>query len=209
MAVIRKGGSYYNLNVMAIKQYRYTKLHLAAAFLLAVLGVVLIISAMFIPPMGYGWNGLSQRKSYKHQKRRTMRTITLIIIHCSAVRPNQQSSAKDITLWHKARGWRTIGYHYVVRRDGTIEYGRPIEQVGAHCVNHNRYSVGICYEGGLDTEGKPKDTRTEAQKTAIRQLIQRLKKTYPLAVIVGHRDLNPLKACPCFNAVSEYRDLQP
>ena len=107
-----------------------------------------------------------------------MRTITLIIIHCSAVRPNQQSSAKDITL-------------------------------GAHCVNHNRYSVGICYEGGLDTEGKPKDTRTEAQKTAIRQLIQRLKKTYPLAVIVGHRDLNPLKACPCFNAVSEYRDLQP
>lgn len=76
-----------------------------------------------------------------------MRTITLIIIHCSAVRPNQQSSAKDITLWHKARGWRTIGYHYVVRRDGTIEYGRPIEQVGAHCVNHNRYSVGICYEG--------------------------------------------------------------
>ncbi|WP_337567113.1 N-acetylmuramoyl-L-alanine amidase [Prevotella sp.] len=138
-----------------------------------------------------------------------MRTITLIIIHCSAVRPNQQSSAKDITLWHKARGWRTIGYHYVVRRDGTIEYGRPIEQVGAHCVNHNRYSVGICYEGKLDTEGKPKDTRTEAQKTAIRQLIQRLKKTYPLAVIVGHRDLNPLKACPCFNAVSEYRDLQP
>ncbi len=138
-----------------------------------------------------------------------MRTVTLIIIHCSAVRSNQLSSAKDITQWHKARGWRTIGYHYVVRRDGTVENGRPIEQIGAHCVNHNRYSIGICYEGGLDAIGNPKDTRTDAQKTAIRQLIMRLKKTYPLAVIVGHRDLNPQKACPCFNAVSEYRDLQP
>ena len=109
-----------------------------------------------------------------------MRTVTLIIIHCSAVRPNQLSSAKDITQWHKARGWRTIGYHYVVRRDGTVENGRPIEQIGAHCVNHNKYSIGICYEGGLDAVGNPKDTRTDAQKTAIRQLIMRLKKTYPL-----------------------------
>lgn len=104
-----------------------------------------------------------------------MRTVTLIIIHCSAVRPNQLSSAKDITQWHKARGWRTIGYHYVVRRDGTVENGRPIEQIGAHCVNHNRYSIGICYEGGLDAVGNPKDTRTDAQKTAIRQLIMRPK----------------------------------
>lgn len=138
-----------------------------------------------------------------------MRTVTLIIIHCSAVHPKQQSSAKDITQWHKARGWRTIGYHYVVRCDGAVENGRPIEQIGTHCLNHNKYSIGICYESGLDTDGKPKDTRTDAQKTAIRQLIVRLKKTYPLAVIVGHRDLNPQKDCPCFNAVSEYRDLQP
>ena len=81
--------------------------------------------------------------------------------------------------------------------------------VGAHCLNHNKYSIGICYEGGLDADGKPKDTRTDAQKTVLRQLIVCLKKTYPLAVIVGHRDLNPHKACPCFNAASEYRDLQP
>lgn len=138
-----------------------------------------------------------------------MRTVTLFIIHCSAVRPNQQSLAKDIAQWHKERGWQTIGYHYVVRRDGTIENGRPTEQIGAHCISHNRYSIGICYEGGLDAEGKPKDTRTDAQKAAMRKLIVRLKETYPLAVIVGHRDLNPQKACPCFNAVTEYRDLQP
>ena len=76
-------------------------------------------------------------------------------------------------------------------------------------MNHNKYSIGICYEGGLDADGKPKDTRTDAQKIALRQLIMRLKKTDPLAVIVGHCDLNPQKTCPCFNAVSEYRDLQP
>lgn len=106
-----------------------------------------------------------------------MRTVTLFIIHCSAVRPNQQSSAKDIAQWHKERSWQTIGYHYVVRRDGTIENGRPTEQIGAHCISHNRYSIGICYEGGLDAEGKPKDTRTDAQKAAMRKLIVRLKET--------------------------------
>ena len=84
----------------------------------------------------------------------TMRTITLIIIHCSAVRPNQTSSAKEIDLWHRKRGWSGIGYHYVVRRDGTIETGRPEAKVGAHCLNHNKYSIGVCYEGGLDADGK-------------------------------------------------------
>lgn len=138
-----------------------------------------------------------------------MRTITLIIIHCSAVRPDQHSSAGDITQWHMARGWRTIGYHFVVRRDGTTENGRHIEHIGAHCKGHNKYSIGICYEGGLDRNGKPADTRTEAQKYALRRLITQLKQTYPWAIIVGHRDLNPQKACPCFNAIAEYRDLQP
>lgn len=138
-----------------------------------------------------------------------MRTITLFIIHCSAVRPSQQSSAQMITQWHKQQGWLTIGYHYVVRRDGTIENGRPISQVGAHCQGHNQHSIGICYEGGLDAKGKPSDTRTEQQKKSIRQLIKRLKKDYPKALIVGHRDLNPMKACPCYNVIPEYEDLQP
>lgn len=81
-----------------------------------------------------------------------MRTITFIIIHCSAIPPYQDSSAETITRWHIARGFKTIGYHYVIRRDGTIENGRPLEQVGAHCQNHNKHSIGICYEGGLDIE---------------------------------------------------------
>ena len=133
-----------------------------------------------------------------------MRTITLIIIHCSAVRPAQTSSAREIGLWHRARGWKQIGYHYVVRRDGTIEPGRPLDQVGAHCLNHNRHSVGICYEGGLDQQGHPSDTRTTEQRRALLQLLSELKHQFPRALILGHHDLDPQKSCPCFDAAGEY-----
>ena len=138
-----------------------------------------------------------------------MRTVTLLIVHCSAVRPGQRSSALDIDRWHRARGWKSIGYHFVVRRDGTVEEGRSIEEVGAHCRWHNRHSIGICYEGGLDEAGNPADTRTPEQKQALRQLLEQLHGQFPKALIVGHHDLDPMKACPCFDAVSEYWDLQP
>ena len=139
-----------------------------------------------------------------------MRTITLIVIHCSAVRPNQTSSAKDIDNWHKERGFHLgIGYHYVIRRDGTIELGRPEWQVGAHCIPHNAHSIGVCYEGGYDIHGESADTRTEAQKQTLRKLLEQLHERYPRALIVGHHDLYPPKDCPCFDAAHEYADLQP
>ena len=97
-----------------------------------------------------------------------------------------------------------IGYHYVIRRDGTIEPGRPEWMVGAHCLNHNAHSIGICYEGGLDIRGQPADTRTAEQKQSMRRLIEELHERYPRALVVGHRDLDPKKACPCFDAVKEY-----
>ena len=138
-----------------------------------------------------------------------MRSITLIIVHCSAVRPDQQSSAAQIDTWHRERGWKLgIGYHYVVRRDGTVEPGRPEWLVGAHCLNHNAHSIGVCYEGGLDIRGKPADTRTEAQKQAMRQLLEKLHRRYPRALIVGHHDLDPGKDCPCFDAIAEFSDLK-
>ena len=133
-----------------------------------------------------------------------MRTITLIIIHCSAVRPSQRSSAQDIDRWHRARGWKGIGYHYVVLRDGTVEQGRPLEQVGAHCRYHNAHSIGVCYEGGLDEAGQPADTRTPQQRRALGQLIRALKTRFPRALVVGHHDLDPMKACPCFDAAKEW-----
>ena len=140
-----------------------------------------------------------------------MRTITLLVIHCSAVRPDQTSSAAQIDTWHRRQGWHLgIGYHYVVRRDGQIESGRPEWMVGAHCKNHNAHSIGICYEGGLNARGQPADTRTLAQKLAMVQLLEILHRKYPKALIVGHHDLNPLKACPCIdNVAREYAELQP
>ena len=139
-----------------------------------------------------------------------MRLITLIIIHCSAVRPDQTSSAAQIDTWHRRDNhWKFgIGYHYVVRRDGSIEPGRPEWQVGAHCLNHNAHSIGVCYEGGLDIRGQPADTRTEAQKASLRTLLEDLHRRYPKALIVGHRDLDPTKECPGFkNVAREYADL--
>ena len=140
-----------------------------------------------------------------------MRTITLIVIHCSAVKPDQTSSAAQIDTWHRQRGFKLgIGYHYVVRRNGEIEQGRPEWLVGAHCMNHNKYSIGVCYEGGLDARGQPADTRTTEQKAALRTLLADLHRRYPRAVIVGHHDLNLQKACPCIaNVTKEYAALQP
>ena len=136
----------------------------------------------------------------------------MLIIHCSAVMPDQTSSAAQIDTWHRRDNhWKFgIGYHYVIRRDGAIEPGRPEWMVGAHCKNHNAHSIGICYEGGLDIRGQPADTRTPAQKVAMRQLLEDLHRRYPRAFILGHRDLNPLKDCPGYEGVAEeYADLQP
>ena len=134
-----------------------------------------------------------------------MRHITLIVIHCSAVKPDQQSSAAQIDSWHRQRGFHLgIGYHYVIRRDGTLEMGRPEYMVGAHCKNHNQHSIGVCYEGGLNARGDPADTRTPQQRETLRQLINELRERYPKAIVVGHHNLNPLKACPCFDAIKEF-----
>lgn len=138
-----------------------------------------------------------------------MRTITLIIVHCSANKAGSALRMADIDGYHRSLGWIGCGYHYVIPTDGTIEPGRPEEMVGAHCKNHNRHSIGVCYIGGLSKDGQPTDTRTEAQRLALRRLLEDLHRRYPQALIVGHQDLEPNKACPCFNAVAEYWDLQP
>ena len=138
-----------------------------------------------------------------------MRPINKIIIHCSATREGQDVTAADIRRWHVAgNGWSDIGYHFVIRLDGTIELGRPIAQVGAHCTGQNQNSIGICYVGGLDHNLRPKDTRTEAQKCALCDLLRVLLRIFPTATIHGHNDF-AAKACPCFDAAREYSDLLP
>ena len=136
-----------------------------------------------------------------------MRSINEIIVHCAATREGRDFTVEDITRWHKARGFATIGYHYVIYRDGSIHEGRPLEQIGAHCVGHNKHSIGICYIGGCASDGKtPKDTRTSEQKEALLALLRRLKARFPNATIHGHRDF-AAKACPSFDAFREYRQL--
>ena len=129
-----------------------------------------------------------------------MRTITLIIIHCSATREGTRYPFAKCRRDHIAhRRFKDIGYHYYIDREGVIWPGRPEQQVGAHCRNHNKHSIGVCYEGGLDRQGRPKDTRTQAQKRAMEVLLEELHERYPRALVVGHHDLDPLKACPCYD----------
>lgn len=134
------------------------------------------------------------------------RTITKIVVHCTATREGQAFGASDIDAWHRQRGWTGIGYHFVVKLDGTIEAGRPIAKIGAHVAGFNTNSIGIVYVGGVASDGKtPKDTRTPAQKAALHDLIDVLKLRYPRAEVLGHRDFPGVaKACPSFDARAEY-----
>lgn len=138
-----------------------------------------------------------------------MRKINFIVIHCDGIMPHQHNTIQKIDAYHKSLGWKGVGYHEYVRRDGSLEHGRPLWEVGAHVKGHNKYSIGICYEGGLDSAGQPADTRTPQQVKVLRELVERFHAYFPHAVIVGHHDLDPKKSCPCYSPVTEYRDLQP
>ena len=124
-----------------------------------------------------------------------------IIIHCSATQEGKNFKAKDIDQWHKQRGFKKIGYHYVIDLDGTVENGRDEAENGAHTVGHNTSSIGICYIGGLAKDGKtPKDTRTEEQKKSLIDLIHKLLMKYNLTIddLYGHNNFAN-KACPSFD----------
>ena len=136
-----------------------------------------------------------------------MRHIELIVVHCSATRCNQSYSVMQLIRDHADRFGYT-GYHYYITRDGQTYQTRHEQLVGAHAVGHNSHSLGVCYEGGLDKDGHHADTRTARQKRALLDLLKRLKREYPEAQILGHRDLpNVRKDCPCFDAKTEYQNL--
>lgn len=127
-----------------------------------------------------------------------MRKIDKIIVHCTATPAGREVTVADVRAWHKARGFRTIGYHYLVYLDGTVHAGRRESEVGAHCLGQNARSIGVCYVGGLDAAGQPRDTRTAAQRRALRELVGSLRRRYPNATVHGHREF-AAKACPCFD----------
>lgn len=135
------------------------------------------------------------------------KAVRWIVIHCSATRENRDYTVEQMLRDHKARKFRTIGYHFYIRRNGEVTQHRHLLEVGAHCRPYNRCSIGICYEGGLDANGKPKDTRTKEQRKQIQQLLVKLHRLFPGALVRGHSEMPGAtpKACPCFNASSEYR----
>lgn len=134
--------------------------------------------------------------------------VKYIVVHCSATMPGQHCDAETIDEWHRQRGFEMIGYHYVVLPSGGLEHGRPLFYQGAHVRGYNHCSIGVCYVGGLDDNGKTADTRTEQQKITLRWIISSLKVQFPQARVVGHCNLNAGKACPCFDATVYNRLLQ-
>ena len=136
-----------------------------------------------------------------------MREINKIIVHCSATREGENFEVAEIRKWHLARGFSDIGYHFYIDLYGEIQKGRDINKIGAHCKGHNRNSIGICYCGGVEADGKtPKDTRYDCQKESLIAVLRTLKAMYPNAVIHSHNDFAN-KACPSFNATKEYENL--
>jgi N-acetylmuramoyl-L-alanine amidase len=150
-----------------------------------------------------------------------MRKIDRIVVHCSATKVTSNYTPEQLKKDHIARGFRTWGYHYYIRRDGTIIPMRPLGEMGAHASGYNAGSIGVCYEGGLDATGKPSDTRTAEQKKTMLSLLEELIAKHPIEHINGHRDLSPdlnadgivepdewIKQCPCFDAKDEFKNLK-
>lgn len=139
-----------------------------------------------------------------------------IAVHCSATKATQDIGVVEIDQMHKQRGFACVGYHYVIRRNGTIERGRPVNTVGAHVEGYNSVSIGICMIGGLNAKGKGENNFTQSQFASLRDLVTELKKTYQVAKVQGHRDFSKdlnfdgkitsnewMKECPCFD-VAEF-----
>jgi len=148
-----------------------------------------------------------------------MRKINLIVIHCSATRSNQTFTEKDLERAHLERGFKGTGYHFYIRKNGALISTRPVEIAGAHAFGHNANSIGICYEGGLNEQGEPQDTRTPQQKRSLQAVIRAIHNEFPDCRVCGHRDLSPdlnndgliepsewTKICPCFDATAAYAE---
>lgn len=132
-----------------------------------------------------------------------MRTIDTIVVHCTATPAGRHVTIEAVDRWHRERGWNGVGYHALVYLDGSVWRGRPEEKIGAHARGHNATSLAVCYVGG-GNHPPYTDTRTEPQKEALLSVIEDWLARYPIERIVGHRDLDPSKACPCFDATAEY-----
>ena len=136
-----------------------------------------------------------------------MRTITHIVVHCSAT--GQDAKVEAIQrYWKQNLGWKSPGYHYIIEADGKETQLLTIAQQSNGVLGWNKSIINICYIGGVDKLGKPIDNRTDAQKRQLMTRLKALKTMFPDAIIQGHKDFpNVAKACPCFNAKAEYKNI--
>lgn len=129
-----------------------------------------------------------------------LESVDYIVVHCSATKPSVKVDAAMINRWHREKGWLKIGYHFVIGRDGKVETGRELHEVGAHVAGFNHVSIGICLAGGVGEDGKAENNFTPDQFAALRRVLTYLKGQHPKAVIQGHRDFPKVaKDCPSFN----------
>ena len=134
--------------------------------------------------------------------------VKWLVVHCSASRCNRPFTVERLIETGRQR-FGQASYHYYVRRNGNVVPILPESVQGVHAVGYNHCSIAVCYEGGLDENGKAADTRTELQKASLYELLKQLRRDYPQARIIGHRELpHVAKDCPCFSC-AEYADLQP
>jgi len=135
-----------------------------------------------------------------------MRKIDKIIIHCTATYEGREVSIETIDKWHKARGWKGVGYHFLIGLDGTVSYGRDVATIGAHTRGQNGSSLGIAYVGGVDAQKEPKDTMTEKQELSMLELIRGLRIVFGDLALHGHNEYAN-KACPSFDVQEKYKFL--
>lgn len=150
------------------------------------------------------------RKRILDQVEDVRRDIDKIIIHCTATPEGREVDVEDVRSWHRNRGWSDIGYHYLIKLDGTVQVGRPLARIGAHAKGQNTGSIGIAYVGGLTKGGKKaKDTRTAAQKQSMAILVWTLNDLLGGELTVhGHREFAN-KACPSFDVSEDFSEYRP
>ena len=134
-----------------------------------------------------------------------MRDISFIAIHCSAT-PQTTTVESINSYWKRILGWRAPGYHFIIKANGDIIQLLPIEQISNGVAGFNKNTINICYIGGVDKNNKPIDNRTKEQKASLIKIIKEMKALFPTAIVKGHYQFpNVKKACPSFDAFSEYK----
>ena len=136
-----------------------------------------------------------------------MRKIKYLVMHCTAT--HQNTSVENIrNYWKKVLKWSNPGYHYIIDKYGKITELQDVSKIANGVKNFNSNSIHIAYIGGIDEQGKSFDNRTPSQKYSQLYLLRQLKRKFPEAKILGHRDFpNVKKDCPCFDAIEEFSNI--